>query len=60
MTATMLTPEQVAARVGVCKRTVLRAIGAGYLPASKLGHHTIRIAESDVDAWFETRRIKTA
>jgi excisionase family DNA binding protein len=60
MTPAMLTPEQVAARVGVCKRTILRAIAAEELPAVKLGHHTIRIDPTDVDAWCEARRIKIA
>lgn len=45
---TLLTPEQVADRLQVSRKTVYRWISAGDLPALKLGGRTIRVSWPDV------------
>jgi excisionase family DNA binding protein len=50
----MLTPRDVAERCQLSTKTVLRAIRAGRLRASRLGASgAYRVWERDVDAWIE-------
>lgn len=54
MTDRLLTPADAAERCQLSTKTVLRAIHAGRLRASRLGERGgLRIRESDVDAWIE-------
>lgn len=55
--AAWLTPEQVAAHVGVSRRTVYRALAAGRLAGSKpTGAGPWRVAPADVDRWVVAGR----
>jgi excisionase family DNA binding protein len=50
----LLTPADVAERCQLSTKTVLRAIRAGRLRASRLGENAaFRIRPEDVDAWIE-------
>ena len=40
-----LSPQQVADRLGVCRKSVLRAIADGRLPAHRLSKRTLRVPE---------------
>jgi excisionase family DNA binding protein len=51
-TELMYRPAEVAARVQVCTRTVMRAIHRGELRASRLGPRAYRIRPEDIDAWI--------
>jgi excisionase family DNA binding protein len=51
-TPAMYTPSEVAARVQVCTRTVMRAIQRGELRASRLGARSYRVRPADIDAWI--------
>lgn len=52
----LLKPEQVAQRVQVSRRTVIRAINSGELEASQLAERGCwRIKPEAVDAWVELR-----
>ena len=54
MTDVLLTPADVARRCQVSTKTVLRAIQAGRLRASRLGQKgAYRVREIDVDVWIE-------
>jgi len=54
MSERLLTPADAAERCRLSVKTVLRAIRAGRLRASRLGARgALRIRESDVDAWIE-------
>jgi excisionase family DNA binding protein len=56
VTGDVLTPEQVAERVQVHTRTVMRAIASGDLVASQLARRGCwRITEQAVEAWLEAR-----
>ena len=46
-----LTVEEVANKLKVCKRTIIRHIKDKKLRASKVGHW--RIAEKDLEAFFD-------
>jgi excisionase family DNA binding protein len=47
----MMSPTQVAARLGISTPTVYRHIKSGDLPASKVGGQ-LRIAEGDIGTWL--------
>src|SRR5215210_396005 len=51
-TPAMYTPTEVATRVQVCTRTVMRAIHRGELRASRLGPRAYRIRPEDIEAWI--------
>ena len=54
MTEKLLTPADVAELCQLSTKTVLRAIRAGRLRASRLGEHAaFRVRPEDVDAWIE-------
>lgn len=54
MTGHLLTPAAVAERCEVSTKTVMRAIHAGRLRASRLGAGgALRIREEDFEAWIE-------
>jgi excisionase family DNA binding protein len=54
MTDVLLTPADVARRCQISTKTVLRAIQAGRLRASRLGQKgAYRVREIDVDMWIE-------
>ncbi|HKC58710.1 MAG TPA: helix-turn-helix domain-containing protein [Myxococcales bacterium] len=48
---TLLTPAQVAERLGVCRETVYRLVALGELPATRVGS-VLRIASADLDAYI--------
>ena len=51
-TPVMYTPAEVAARVQVCTRTVMRAIHRGELRASRLAARSYRVRPNDIEAWI--------
>lgn len=51
----LLTPDDIAAHLGLCRRTVMRAIDAGDLRASELARGKWFVTEDDFDAWLELR-----
>jgi excisionase family DNA binding protein len=53
----LLTPAEVAERVGLSTKAVRRAYERGELPASKLCGR-VRIRPEDVEAWIEGNRIE--
>jgi excisionase family DNA binding protein len=54
MSDQLLKPADVAQRAQISTKTVLRAIKAGRLRASRLGEHgAYRIRAEDYDAWIE-------
>lgn len=46
-------------RVGLCERTVRRAIAAGELPGYKFGK-AVRVRLDELDAWTESKAIPNA
>jgi excisionase family DNA binding protein len=50
------TPKEAAEIFGVCKKTVLRMIANGILPAYKIGNRTIRISEENLNEFKEKRK----
>jgi excisionase family DNA binding protein len=52
----LLDVDEVAARVGVARRTVWGWISDGSLPVVKLGSRLVRIAERDLERFVEERR----
>ena len=52
----LLTPEQVAAQLGVSPRWVLRHVQ----PRVKLGQRTVRFYARDVEAWLTAHRTAEA
>jgi excisionase family DNA binding protein len=54
----LLTPAEVAEICRVSGKTVMRAINAGELPASRLGRRGAhRIRPEDVEAWIAARAV---
>ena len=54
MTDQLLTPSDVAQRCQVSTKTVLRAIQAGRLRASRLGRRgAYRVRVADIEAWLD-------
>ena len=53
--STWMTPRQVASYLGVGIDTIYDACIAGGLKHVKLGHRTIRLRRTWVDAWAERR-----
>ena len=51
--AALLTPNQVAARLAISKRTVLRLAAAGKLPFIRLGTRLIRFDPERVESWLK-------
>jgi len=51
-----LSMKQVADRLGVCTKTIQRIIARGELPAIKLSHRCVRVAETDLNAYLESRK----
>jgi len=52
----LLTPDEAAEHLGVCKKTVLRRIYDGSIKAAKLGHRTYRIEEGDLQKYLEENK----
>jgi len=48
----MLTPEEVAQRLGVARLTVYSWIRTGVLPATRLGRRILRIREADLEGFL--------
>lgn len=59
-TPAMYTPAEVAARVQVCARTVMRAIHRGELRASRLGARSYRVRSEDIEAWIVATTVLSA
>ena len=60
VTDRLLTPADVARRCQVSTKTVLRAIHAGDLRASRLGRRgAYRVRAGDVDAWLDATASRT-
>lgn len=53
--AALLTPDQVAARLAISKRTVLRLAAEGKLPFIRLGTRLIRFDPERVESWLKER-----
>lgn len=53
----MLTPREIATRCQLNYRTVLRAIEAGELPASRL-RGRLRVSEEDFAEWISRNRVE--
>lgn len=51
-----LSPKDVAAELGVSRRTVLDYIAAGRLPAVRYSPRVIRVAEGDLRAFIASAR----
>ena len=56
MARTLLTRQEVAARLGVTKWVVKALVDKGELKSLRLGHKTIRFDERDVDAYIRRLR----
>lgn len=52
-----LTIAEVAQRLNVSTKTVIRRINSGDLPAHRFGPRSVRISESDLKAFAALRRI---
>ena len=52
--ATLLTPDQVAARCGITKDTVYDWLRSGYLPGRKMGR-LWRVDSDQLEAWIRDR-----
>jgi excisionase family DNA binding protein len=53
---TLLSPEDVAERLGVSRLTAVRWMRSGKLKAEKLGRKTVRMWASDLDAFMHQRQ----
>ena len=53
-TSRLLTPDEVAKRLGVHRVTVYRMVHDGRLPAAKLGRHSagLRVRERDIERFL--------
>lgn len=51
----LLTVAEVAARLGLCTKTVRRRIADGGLPVHRLGR-SLRVSEADLGAYLERSR----
>lgn len=58
MDARHYTPLEVAQMIGVDRETVLRFVRSGQLAAVRLGHRTVRIGASDLEAFLNARRAR--
>lgn len=59
MVEELLTPAEVSERCKVSTKTVLRAIRAGRLRASRLGSRgAYRVRPADLEQWIETTRVE--
>lgn len=56
-TERLLSPREVAAHTGLSYRTVLRAIEAGELPASRL-RNRLRISRYDMLSWIDGATVR--
>lgn len=56
-TPRMLTAEQVAERLNVCRRTVFKLVAAGKFPEAtlRLSKKLVRWSSAAVDAWIEAK-----
>lgn len=52
----LLSPAQVAERLGVARLTVYRLISRGDLPSVHLSARAVRVTESDLEAFVADRR----
>lgn len=52
---TLISVRQAAGRLGVSPDTVRRRIAAGELPALRIGYRTVRIAESALREYIDSR-----
>lgn len=50
---TLLSPEQVAERLGVARLTAVRWLRSGKLKGQKMGRKTVRMKASDLDAFID-------
>ncbi len=53
----LLTPEQVAKKLGVRKSTIYQWSHRGYIPHIKMGRF-IRFKESTIDNWLDKNAVK--
>lgn len=56
-TPIFFSPRQVAQRIGVHWRTVIREIDRGHLPAYRVGQQ-LRVSRDALDAYLEQRRVR--
>jgi excisionase family DNA binding protein len=56
MDDTLLSPEDVAERLGISRLTAVRWLRSGKLKAEKLGRKTVRMWASDLDAFMHQRQ----
>lgn len=54
----LLTLNETAQRLAICKRTLERLIAAGEFPAPLKIGRSVRVAESDLQLFLETLRVK--
>jgi len=54
----LLTPQQVAKRLGVCRESVWRYIRKGKLKAIKLTPRNFRIVEKDLNQFLKKHKTK--
>ncbi len=59
-TPVLLTPDQVAIRLGVKRRHVYQMCADGRLPGHKISARMLRVVESDLNELIENSRISTA
>jgi excisionase family DNA binding protein len=54
-----MSPQELAARLGVSVKTVRRLVAAGELPTLRVGGQ-LRFDEADLEAWLESSRVNPA
>jgi excisionase family DNA binding protein len=56
--ARLFSPGEVAGRVGISKKTVLRAIASGELGGLRFNRAVIRVPEADLGRWLDLLRAR--
>jgi excisionase family DNA binding protein len=59
-TTALLSPAQVATRLGLSTKAVRRLANAGTLPAVRLSERVIRFEPEDVEAFIASKRTEAA
>lgn len=54
----LITVQEAAERLNVCKKTILRRIADGSLKASRLSYRCIRIDTVDLESFIEKRKME--
>ena len=57
---TLLTTNEVAARLGVHRRMVERLVRSGDLPCVRIAPRSLRFSAADIDAFIAARKIEAA